>query len=98
MHPQASSAVASEVVLASALSDLRGTLAEHGATVTHDPLPTVWGDAAQLQLVFRNLLANSVKFHNAQPPHVHISATAQGQEWRFAVRDNGIGIAAQDHE
>jgi signal transduction histidine kinase len=48
--------------------------------------------------VFRNLLSNGIKFHDTQPPHVHISASPQGQEWRFAVRDNGIGITLQDQE
>jgi PAS domain S-box-containing protein len=97
-RPPALTAVESEAVLAGALSDLRSAVAERGATITYDPLPIVWGDAVQLQLVFRNLLANSIKFHNTQPPHVHISATPQDKEWVFTVRDNGIGIAPQDRE
>src|SRR5439155_15387290 len=27
-----------------------------------------------------------------QAPQVHVSATLDGESWRFAVRDNGIGI------
>jgi light-regulated signal transduction histidine kinase (bacteriophytochrome) len=97
-QPQIFTAVESEAVLAGALSDLRTAIAERGATVTYDPLPLVWGDVAQLQLVFRNLLANGIKFQNLHPPNVHISAQARGSQWEFAVRDNGIGIAPQDRE
>jgi len=81
-----------EALLASVLSDLRGTIADRGAVVTHDPLPTVWGDTAQLQIVFRNLVSNGVKFHHQEPPHVHLSAAQAENAWVFAVRDNGSGI------
>jgi PAS domain S-box-containing protein len=97
-QPQSWATVDSEAILVGALSDLRNFIAERGATVTHDPLPTVWGDSQQLQTVFRNLLANGIKFHDTQPPLVHVTATLQGQEWVFSVRDNGIGIAPQDRE
>jgi len=97
-QPQTFTAVESEAVLASALSDLRTAIAERGATVTYDPLPLVWGDVVQLRLVFRNLLANGIKFQDLHPPNVHISAQARGSEWEFAVRDNGIGVAPQDRE
>jgi hypothetical protein len=88
-------AVDCEAVLAGVLSDLRGTIADRGAVVTHDPLPTVRGDAIQLQIVFRNLISNGIKFHQQEPPHVHISATQATKAWRFAVRDNGSGIDPQ---
>jgi len=98
IHPLVTTMVEGEAVLAGALSDLRGLIAEQGATITHDPLPSLRGEAAQLQLVFRNLLANAIKFRATLPPIVHIAATPQGTEWVFTVADNGIGIAPQDHE
>src|SRR5262245_15298415 len=61
-RPQTLTTVDSEALLAGALGDLRGSIAERGATVTHDPLPLVRGDATQLQSVFRNLLSNGIKF------------------------------------
>jgi PAS domain S-box-containing protein len=60
--------------------------------ITHDPLPTVLADGVQLGQVFQNLIDNAVKFRGDAPPHVHISACEDGERWRFAVRDNGIGI------
>lgn len=85
-----------ETLLNGALTDIRGMIADRGATVTHDPLPTIWGDARQLQTVFRNLIHNGIKFHGEQAPVVHISAVRQDNEWVFSVQDNGIGIPAQD--
>jgi light-regulated signal transduction histidine kinase (bacteriophytochrome) len=50
-------------------------------------------DEAQLAQVFQNLIANAIKFRReGVPPHVHISAEREGDEWLFSVADNGIGI------
>ncbi len=77
------------------------------ADVTHDPLPTVMADEAQLAQVFQNLIANAIKFRrDDEPPRVHISASfspqggeGQGEgEWLFSVADNGIGIDLEQAE
>lgn len=70
-------------------------LAEAGtgdATITRTHLPTVAGDAGQLLLLFRNLLANAVKFRAETSPQVTVSAEVGGDLCVFSVRDNGIGI------
>lgn len=90
--------VEGDTLLAGALADLRSSIADRNATVTHDPLPTVWGDSSQLQLVFRNLISNGVKFCGAAPPVVHVAASRQGEVWRFSIRDNGIGIEPHEAE
>lgn len=56
------------------LRDLELAIAENHATVACDPLPTVLADLSQLAQLFQNLIANAIKFHGAEPPHVHISA------------------------
>jgi len=88
-------AVDCEAVLARVLTDLHLTITESGATVTHDPLPTVPGDATRLGQVLQNLIGNALKFHGAAPPRIHISAQREDTVWRFAVQDNGIGIDPQ---
>jgi light-regulated signal transduction histidine kinase (bacteriophytochrome) len=85
----------SEAVLEQVLANLQATAAESDALVTHDALPTVLADEIQLAQLFQNLVGNALKFHNAQPPQVHISAERKGQEWLFSVRDNGIGLEPQ---
>jgi chemotaxis family two-component system sensor kinase Cph1 len=81
------------VPLASALANLRAGIAEAGAQITHDELPTVQADAAQLGQVFQNLLGNAIKFRDpGRPCRVHVAARKDGGQWIFSVRDNGIGI------
>ena len=66
---------------------------ESGATiVVAGELPTVYGDAGLLRLVFQNLIANAIKFRAEAAPHVELDATLDGDFWRFRCSDNGIGI------
>jgi PAS domain S-box-containing protein len=81
-----------EAIFAEAVSNLGSAMEENGATVTHDPLPTVMADRDRLSRLFQNLLSNAIKFRAANPPVVHVSTRRNGNEWLFSVRDNGIGI------
>ncbi|HEV8713941.1 MAG TPA: ATP-binding protein [Candidatus Binatia bacterium] len=88
----------SATILHQTLQSLQVQIAESGATVTSDPLPTVRADQTQLGMLWQNLLGNAVKFHGQEPPQIHISARRQGAEWIFSVRDNGIGLEPQHAE
>jgi PAS domain S-box-containing protein len=82
-----------EAALARAQRVLGRAIAEAGAEVTHDPLPTVLADEAQLIQVLQNLVANGIKFRRKDAsPHVHVSARRQADTWTLSVTDNGIGI------
>ena len=87
-----------EEVLEETLTSLRSSIAETGAVITHDPLPTIPADGTQLLQVFQNLIANAVKFRRDEPPKVHISAVKNGSEWVFSIKDNGIGIEPRHFE
>lgn len=64
--------------------------------MTADDLPAVLADETQLVQLFQNLVANALKFRaEGRPPHVHVSARRDGDRWRLAVADNGIGIEAE---
>ena len=61
--------------------------------MTHDSLPVVRIAAVQLEQLFQNLVGNAVKYHrDGEAPRVHITAAHMGNEWQFAIQDNGIGI------
>jgi len=64
---------------------------ESAATITVAELPRVRGDETLLFQLFQNLLSNATKFRSERPLQVRISAEATGNDWRFAVSDNGIG-------
>lgn len=81
-----------ETVLEQALSNLDVELHETDAVVTHDPLPTVPGDAVQLMQLFQNLLANAIKYCRHHRPEVHVGAAPLEGHWHLWVQDNGIGI------
>ena len=85
-------------VLDWATRNLHVTIEENHAIITHEDLPTVMGDATQLGQLVQNLIGNAVKFHSDQPPHIHISVQTLPDVWRFAVRDNGIGIKPEYFE
>ena len=81
------------------LRNLRPTIQDSGAMVTHDSLPTIMTDETQLIQVLQNLIANAIKYHGAEPPLIHVSATRNsGNEWVFSVRDNGMGMEPQYFE
>ena len=84
--------------LEDALHNLAVTIRESGAVVTHDPMPEVLADATQLAVVFQNLVANAIKFRGDQRPEIHVGAERRPGEWRFFIRDNGIGIEPQYFE
>jgi light-regulated signal transduction histidine kinase (bacteriophytochrome) len=86
------------VIFDQARTNLLTALEESGAQVGSGPLPTVQGDEVQLIQLFQNLLANALKFRGEQPPVIQVSAQEDDGAWRFAVRDNGIGIAPAHQE
>jgi light-regulated signal transduction histidine kinase (bacteriophytochrome) len=88
----------SEEALRQAIKNLRGSIEESGALVTHDPLPIVQADEAQLTQLFQNLVGNAIKYQSPGTPRVHISATRNDKKWMFSVKDNGLGIEPQYFE
>jgi signal transduction histidine kinase len=87
-----------EAALGEVLFSLYASIQNSGATVTHDPLPEVWVESRSLVTLFQNLIGNAIKYRGQHPPRIHIWAEAMDGNWRFSVRDNGIGIADEYRE
>jgi signal transduction histidine kinase len=85
-------------VLDQAIANLDGATREYDAQIEVGPLPNVIGDPTQLIQLFQNLLGNAMKFHRDVPPRINVSAAPIEDTWRFAVEDNGIGIAEEHFE
>jgi signal transduction histidine kinase/CheY-like chemotaxis protein len=77
--------------------NLAATIQETRAVIAVAPLPTVRAGRVPLCHVMLNLLSNALKYRGADPPCIHVSAEPGNGLWRFAVRDNGIGIPNQFH-
>jgi len=81
-----------------ARSNLAQLIHETGARVEIEPLPKVTGDKMALTQLLQNLISNGIKFHDEQPPHVRVSASACGAlHWMISVQDDGIGIPPESH-
>jgi len=94
-------------IMRQVLSELKTKIAEKKATIHQDQLPVIQGYPEQVQLLFKALLDNSLKFsHEHIPPLITIkSARISGDElaeidkrlaeqmfYRISVSDNGIGF------
>jgi signal transduction histidine kinase len=81
-----------EVLVEGVRRDLGEAIEGTRACIEVGALPAVRGDPSLLSVVFRNLIANAIKFHGDDPPQVAVSARRDGESWEFTVADNGIGI------
>jgi len=77
---------------------LDASIHEAAAEVRRGPLPIVMGDRSQLVQVMLNLIGNALKYRGPGPLRVRVSAECIDGHWRFAVADNGIGIAPQHRQ
>ncbi len=84
-----------EQVLVDVLKAMQVSIDETKARITHDSLPRVLGDAAQLESMFQNLISNAIKFRGKKTPKIHIGVKDENGNWIFSVSDNGIGIDSQ---
>ncbi|APW96510.1 histidine kinase [Halobiforma lacisalsi AJ5] len=95
-----------DAVLEDVLADLEVRIAETGADVTVESLPTVYGDPDQLRQLFQNLIDNALTYDDDGPPEVTVFAELEpeseskrdGDAWKISVRDEGIGIDPDDAE
>ncbi len=85
-------------LLEAAAERMRAQAERAGLTLrveTPADLPPVRADASRLEQVLVNLIHNAVKF-TRPGGEVHLSAAVEGTVVRFAVRDTGVGIPAED--
>ncbi len=84
--------VPASLVVEDALERLAGAIEETGARIEVGELPVVLADRGNLCRIFQNLVGNAVKFTGEATPVVSVEAERDEDLWRFAVRDNGIGM------
>ena len=78
-----------------AMMNLTAAVAESGAVIVLEDLPSVDADQVQISQVFQNLLSNAIKYRRKDvPPQIHIAAHEGESGYVVSVRDNGIGISS----
>lgn len=76
----------------SVLYNIDDFLKENNGYIETHPLPAVKGNGGYLHQLFQNLIVNGVKYNQADRPKVVIYCQEQGDNYRFCIEDNGIGI------
>jgi light-regulated signal transduction histidine kinase (bacteriophytochrome) len=74
------------------ITGLHAAIEETGAEIVKASLPTVSANRSQLSQLLQNLVSNAIKYRGKIRPRVEIDAETIDGEWRFTVRDNGIGF------
>jgi PAS domain S-box-containing protein len=86
------------VVIEDVRQNLKAAIDESGAEVTNERLPILHASRGHFQPLFQNLIGNAIKYRSARPPRIHVSLQEVGDELRFAVSDNGMGIDPEYHK
>ena len=81
-----------EQVLETVLVNLKISIEESKAKITHDTLPKVLVDRTQMERLLQNLIGNAIKYADNRKPKIHISAKKKKEAYTFSIQDNGIGI------
>lgn len=87
-------------IIEEALAAVAGRLAEGRIEVrVTGENPLLYGDRARLAQLWQNLLDNAAKYMGGQAePRIDVGSSGAGHERIYYVRDNGLGIAAEDAE
>ena len=80
-------------VLKDVLTDLSVKIKNTKAEIAVENLPIIRGYETYIRLLFQNLISNAIKFNRENTkPEIKIKCSETIKEWKFSVKDNGIGI------
>lgn len=80
-------------VVERAIADMDSVIKLREAQITVEPLPQVRAVESHLIQVFSNLINNGIKYcPMTRIPVIYICAVEEQNEWKFCVKDNGIGL------
>lgn len=83
-------------IVALVLADLEVSIAESGARVNIDELPSIEADPVQMRQLLQNLLGNALKFRREDVvPELSVYAHVDEHVAEIKVKDNGIGFDEQ---
>lgn len=75
------------------LQDLDALVKKSKANIIIEKLPVIYAFEVELRLLFQNLISNAIKFSKPDvAPIVNIFSEEKESNYKFTVKDNGIGI------
>jgi PAS domain S-box-containing protein len=89
-----------EQAISHALSNLEAHIQDTKAEIiVTDTMPSVMGDTGELVRLFQNLIGNAIKYVPAdRTPRVEVAWRKQDGNILLWIKDNGIGIAPENHD
>lgn len=90
--------VDAQAVAKDVLANLARAAEEARAEILVHPLPTFRARGPALSQILQNLIENAIKYRGDAAPRIEVKAERSGDDWRFSVSDNGIGIDPQHSE
>ncbi|WP_121809307.1 hybrid sensor histidine kinase/response regulator [Mucilaginibacter kameinonensis] len=81
-----------------ALQNLKVKVTECGAIVNIEPMPEISANYVAMVQLFQNLMGNGIKYRGDKTPELTVRSFKQADEQVFAISDNGIGIAKENHK
>ncbi len=85
-------------VLEQTKMNLKYAIDTENAKINYNILPTIYGDEILIELLFRNIISNAIKYHSNETPKIDIMDTKQSNQHLFAIKDNGIGMSPEHLE
>ncbi|SEB18495.1 ATP-binding protein [Pedobacter hartonius] len=86
------------VMVKDIIADLKLLYASPDLHISTGEMPNLHGDRTMILQVFSNLISNAVKYsQQSRPSIIHIEGEVNAEETCYSVRDNGLGIVAEDH-
>lgn len=87
------------VVIDEVLEEQQAEIQQANALIEVEPLPMIMGHQTDIKQLFQNLLSNSLKYRRPDvSPIIHIGVVEEPHQFKFSIRDNGIGIDQQYYE
>lgn len=79
-------------------SNLAEMIKEKDGRLSHNELPTIYGNERLIYMLFKHLLENGFLYNESSEPKVEILYNATPRFHQFLITDNGIGIETEFHQ
>jgi light-regulated signal transduction histidine kinase (bacteriophytochrome) len=84
-------------IVKDAKENLHSIIQEKDAYIRIASLPQLKVDAAQIQILFQNLILNALRYNESPKPVIEIGCHKHNKCYQIFVKDNGIGISPRFH-
>ena len=86
-------------IIQDVLKQLKPVIDTSDAMVNVSEMPSLKADAEDIKRLLYHLIDNAIKFRKKDKrPYIEILSARDGKDWRFCIKDNGIGVNPKYHQ